>query len=752
MKKILLFALATTAAGLGMSQSKLTTPAYKNKSLPVAARVADLLKRMTLEEKAGQLNQLNGGAFTGPAANDIGQQAKIQQVREGRVGSMLNVTGAAETRAVQQIAVGQSRLGIPLLFGFDVVHGYKTVFPIPLAEACSWDLAQVEKNASVAAKEAAAAGVHWAFAPMCDLSNDPRWGRVMEGGGEDPWYLGELSAARVKGFQGPLTDGQHILACVKHFAAYGAVESGREYNYTDVSRVALFNKYLPSYKAAVEAGAASVMNGFNILEGVPVSANGFLVSDILKKRWGFKGFLVSDWQSYKEMIAWGYASNEKDAAWKALSAGSMMDMEARVVEPWLPALVKEGKITVAEVDDAVGRILRYKFLLGLFDDPYRFCDEGREKQTLFAPENRREAREAAKRSIVLLKNEGDVLPLSKTTRSVALIGYYANSKEDLFDFWIGKGEYQQATTIYEGLKAALPAGTALSFSNGYKADATTDDQLISEAVQQAQQADVVLVNVGISGKLAGEDRSLAHPEIPEGQLRLLQALQKTGKPVVALVSSGRPLVLTQLQPLVNGIVQCWILGTETGGAVADVITGVYNPSGKTVLSFPYAIGQIPVYYNHYNTGRPIPPLDGDSSWKSRYRDIPNDPLYPFGYGLSYSSFGYSNLLLSDKTLVGGGKQTVSITVTNTGKVAGEEVVQLYIRDVAAFVIRPVKELKAYRKVLLQPGESKTLQFVLTEKELLYYNAEGKAVCEPGVFKVFAGGNSRDVLEGQFELK
>lgn len=752
MKKILLFALATTAAGFSMSQSKLTSPAYKNKSLPVAARVADLLKRMTLEEKAGQLNQLNGGVFTGPAANDIGQQAKMQQVREGRVGSMLNVTGAAETRAVQQIAVEQSRLGIPLLFGFDVVHGYKTVFPIPLAEACGWDMAQVERNAAVAAKEASAAGVHWAFAPMCDVSNDPRWGRVMEGGGEDPWYLGELSAARVKGFQGKLDDGAHILACVKHFGAYGAVEAGREYNYTDVSRVALFNKYLPPYKAAVAAGAASVMNGFNVLEGVPVSANSFLVNDVLKKKWGFKGFLVSDWQSYKEMIAWGYASDDKDAAYKAFAAGSMMDMEARVVEKWLPVLVKEGKISQQQVDDAVGRVLHYKFALGLFDDPYRFSDEAREKKILFAAENRREAREAAKRSIVLLKNEGQVLPLAKSTRSVALIGYYANSKEDMFDFWIGKGEYQNAVTIYEGLKNALPAGTTLSYSDGYRADATTDDQLIKEAVQQAQQADVVLVNVGISGKLAGEDRSLAYPEIPEGQLRLLKALQQTGKPVVALVSSGRPLILTQLQPLVSGIVQCWILGTETGGAVADVITGAYNPSGKTVLSFPYAIGQIPVYYNHFNTGRPIPPLDGDSSWKSRYRDIPNDPLYPFGYGLSYTSFQYSNLMLSSNSMAKGGKQTVTVTVTNTGKYTGEEVAQLYIQDVAASVIRPVKELKAYQKISLAPGESKTIRFVLTQQELSFYNAAGNLVCEPGVFKVFAGGNSRDVLLQQFELQ
>ena len=719
---------------------------FQNPKLSIEQRVKDLLSRMTVPEKAGQLNQLNGGAFTGPALNDAGQAEKAKMVKDGRVGSLLNVVGVADTRSIQQTAM-QTRLGIPLIFGYDVIHGYKTIFPIPLAEACSWDLMAIEKNSSIAAKEAAAAGIHWTFAPMCDVSNDPRWGRVMEGAGEDPYYGGLVAAARVKGLQGNLNDNEHILACVKHFAAYGAVEAGREYNQVDVSRVMLWNKYLPPYKAAVDAGAATVMNAFNVFDGVPASTNKFLVTDVLKNKWGFKGFVVSDWASFKESITHGYAADEKDAALKAMQAGSMMDMESKVSEKYLPELVKAGKVTMAQLDEAVGKILYQKFKLGLFEDPFKFCNEQRESATLFSAANRAVAKTAAEKSIVLLKNKDNILPLDKN-KKVALVGFYANSKDDMFDFWIGQGKSDDAVSVYQGLKNKL---SNLSFCNGYNADNTTSETLINEAVQNANAADVIIVNIGISGKMAGEDRSLGNPVISDGQIELLKALQKTGKPVVALVSSARPLILTQAEPLVNALVQCWILGTEHGNAIASVLTGEVNPSAKTVMTFPYAVGQIPIYYNHFNTGRPAQ-TDGLGNWYSRYRDMTREPLYPFGYGLSYTSYTYGEPKLSSPTIKKEDKLTITVAISNTGKVDGEETVQLYIRDYAASVVRPVKELKAFKKIMLKAGETKEISFTLTKKELSFYDANGNPVVEPGKFSVFVGPNSRDVKQADFELK
>ena len=719
---------------------------FQNPKLPIEQRVKDLLSRMTVAEKAGQLNQLNGGAFTGPALNDAGQAEKATMVKNGRVGSLLNVVGVADTRSIQQTAM-QSRLGIPLIFGYDVIHGYKTIFPIPLAEACSWDLTGIEKNSSIAAKEAAAAGIHWTFAPMCDVSNDPRWGRVMEGAGEDPYYAGLVSAARVKGLQGNLNDNEHILSCVKHFAAYGAVEAGREYNQVDVSRVMLWNKYLPSYKAAVDAGAATVMNAFNVFDGIPASDNKFLVTDVLKNKWGFKGYVVSDWASFKESITHGYAADEKDAALKAIQAGSMMDMESKVSEKYLPELVKEGKVTMAQLDEAVGRILYQKFKLGLFDDPYKFCNEQRETATLFSAANRSIAKTAAEKSIVLLKNKDDILPLDKN-KKIALVGFYANSKDDMFDFWIGQGKSSDAVSVYEGMKTKF---NNISFCNGYNADNTTNETLINEALQNAAAADVIVVNIGISGKMAGEDRSLGNPVISDGQIALLSALQKTGKPVVALVSSARPLILTQAEPLVNSLVQCWILGTEHGNAIASVLSGEVNPSAKTVMTFPYAVGQIPIYYNHFNTGRPVQ-TDGMGNWYSRYRDMPREPLYPFGFGLSYTNYSYADVRLSSATIKKDDKLTVTTSVTNTGKTDGEETVQLYIRDYAASVIRPIKELKAFKKILLKAGETKEVSFTLTKSDLSFFDANGNSLIEPGKFSVFVGGNSRDVKQADFELK
>jgi beta-glucosidase len=740
MKKILFLLILCS-----LTATAQTKQPYQNPALPTAQRVKDLLFRMTVEEKAGQLNQLNGGSFTGPAANDAGQNEKSKMVQAGKIGSLLNVVGVAETHTIQEVAM-KSRLGIPLLFGYDVIHGYKTIFPIPLAESCSWNLANIQKNSGIAAKEAAAGGIHWTFAPMCDISNDPRWGRMMEGAGEDPFLAGQISAARVKGFQGDLSDNEHIMACVKHFAGYGAVEAGREYNQVDISRPLLWNKYLPSYKAAVDAGAATVMNAFNVLDGVPSSANKFLVTDVLIKKWGFKGFVVSDWASFNEEITHGYAENGKDAALKSLQAGSMMDMESKVSVQFLPELLKEKKITMAQLDDAVGRILTQKFNLGLFDNPYKFCNLENEKNKIFTPENRAIAKKAAEEAIVLLKNEFALLPLQKD-KKVALIGLYANSKPDMFDFWIANGKANDAVTVYEGLK---PRMSNLTFCNGYNPDNSTNETLINEAVKNASEADVIVVNIGISGKMAGEDRALANPSISKGQIELLTALKKTGKPIVALVSSGRPLILTEAEPLTNALVQCWILGTEHGNAIASMLLGDYNPSAKTVITFPYAIGQIPIYYNHFNTGRPAPEASGD--WFTRYRDLQSEPLFPFGYGLSYTNYTYSDLKISSNSIQKTDKLTATISVTNSGKMDGEEIVQLYIRDYAASIIRPVLELKSFQKIALKAGETKEITFILTQKDLSFLDANGNTTMESGKFSVFIGPNSKELKKADFEVK
>jgi beta-glucosidase len=739
MKKLILF---LAPALLMCATTKAQVPGYRNKELPVEKRVADLLSRMTVEEKAGQLNQLNGGAFTGPAANDPGQKAKMDMVRKGQVGSMLNVTGVAETRTIQELAVKESRLGIPVIFAFDVIHGYKTIFPIPLADACAWDPALSQQAASIAAKEASAEGLHWTFAPMVDVSRDPRWGRVMEGAGEDPYLGSVIGAARVKGFQGDFGL-NNILACVKHFAIYGAVEAGREYNHVNVDRYNAWNFYMPPYKAAVEAGAATVMNSFNVFEGVPASGNSYLVNDVLKKQWGFKGVVVSDWNSFGEMLQHGYAKDNKDLAMKALNAGSMMDMETRAMVAEIPVLVKEGKVNIKTLDAAVGAILTVKFRLGLFEDPYKNCDPVREKQNVFTEEHRRLSREAAKRSIVLLKNNQATLPLQKSA-NIALIGYWAESADDIYDFWVAqaKSEAYLPVTLLQGLKNA---GINFNYAKGYDADLKPNMQLVNDALEKAKSADVVLVNIGISGKLAGEDRSIAMPEIPRAQIELLKVLKAAGKKIVAVVSAGRPLVMTEAELYCDAILYGWILGIEHGNALADVIFGDYNPSAKTVMSFPYAVGQIPVYYNHMNTNRPDP-TDGQGNWYSRYRDIPNDPLYPFGYGLSYTNFTYGDVRLSKNTIRKGEKIQVSVNVKNSGSREGEEIVQLYIRDLVADHVRPVKELKGFEKIRLAPGQEKTVTFTLDVTMLSYYNSQGTLVIEPGVFHIFVGGNSRDVKQ------
>lgn len=738
--------LATAlACTIGLANAQ--TPLYKNSKQSIPVRVKDLLSRMTVEEKAGQLNQLSGGEFMGPAGNDEGQKEKLRLASTGAIGSFLNVVGVDETKLIQKLAVEKTRLGIPILFGFDVIHGYKTIFPIPLAQACSWDLKGIQQNSAIAAREGAAAGVHWTFAPMCDISTDARWGRVMEGMGEDPWYGSLVAAAKVKGTQGNFSL-QNLLACVKHYAGYGMVESGKEYNVTDFSRVQLFNKVLPPYKAAVEAGAVTVMNGFNTFEGIPVTASKYLITDILKKKWGFKGFIASDWNSFGELVDWGYATDKKDAVYKAFMAGSMMDMETRGVIKYMPELVREGKITMQQLDDAVGRILAVKFKLGLFENPYRYSDAEREKKEIFTPENRKAALEASEQAVVLLKNN-KVLPLNPKTQKVALIGDLAVNKAHIFDFWVAKGDSTKAVSLKEAAESKWAVN--VKFAQGYNIEGNADEVLVKNALAISRQSDVIVVNVGISGKYAGEDRALANPVVPQNQLALLKALKATGKPVVAVVSAGRPLVLTELEPLVDAIVYGWILGTETGNALVNILDGTYNPSGKTVMTFPYAVGQIPIYYNHFSTGRPTP-TDAFGAWYSRYLDVQNEPLYPFGYGLSYTTFEYNNLQLSANKLKKDEKLKVSVTLKNTGNYDGYEVAQLYIRDVAASIIRPVKELKGFERVFLKKGESKVVTFTLGNKELSFLNANGDAVLETGKFEVFVGANSRDVLASGFELK
>ena len=744
---------ATTLLLLLHSLNAQTMLPYKNPRLPIQQRIHDLLARMTVEEKAGQLNQLNGGVLTGPqAANDPGQAGKLALLRAGQVGSFLNVTGADETGRVQKIAVEETRLGIPLLFGYDVIHGYKTIFPIPLAEACSWDLSGAEKAAAIAANEASAAGLHWTFAPMMDLSREPRWGRVMEGSGEDPWLGGLFAAARVRGFQGNLDD-QHVLATAKHFAAYGAPEGGREYNTVDISRYTLWNYYLPPYEAAVRAGAATVMNSFNIFDGIPASGNHFLVTDILKTRWNFQGFVLSDWASFGEMITHGYATDTADAAEKALLAGSDMDMESRVFQQELAALVHAGKVPETRLNDAVRRVLYWKFKLGLFDDPYRYHNTAREKAALLATEHQQAAREAAANSMVLLKNEGPVLPLGKNLKNILVVGNLAESQEEVLDFWKGQGEHQHTVTILEGLKNKYP-GATIEFVRGYdkRNNFITDDA--GNIRQKARRADIIVAVIGLNGDLAGEARSLADISPAKGQMELLDVVKSTGKTHVVVVQAGRPMVLTEVARVHPAILYAWIGGTQHGNAVADILSGDVNPSAKTVMSFPYSVGQIPVYYNHYNTGRPH--RDGDEGpddfWVSRYRDIPNEPLYPFGYGLSYSGFAYSDLALAKNSINQNDTLRVSVSITNTSTRNGIEIAQLYIRDVAASRVRPVKELKAFERLLIPAGKTKKVVFELPAQQLGFFDENGNWLLEPGAFRVFVGTNSRDVQEAGFILK
>jgi beta-glucosidase len=703
-------------------------------------KITSLLARMTLEEKLGQLNQLS--------VDNQPSGEQIELVRKGLVGSFFNLTGAAATRDAQHIAVTESRLHIPLIFGNDVIHGYRTIFPIPLGEAASWDPEAVEAAARVAAREAAAAGLHWTFAPMVDIARDPRWGRIAEGSGEDPYLGSAMAAARVRGFQG--TDPRApdaVLATVKHFAAYGGAEGGRDYNTVDLSERTLREVYLPPYQAALKAGAGSVMTSFNEIGGIPSTASPWLMTTLLRREWGFRGLVVSDWTAVAELLNHGVAGSRAEAGKLALEAGVDMDMVSRIYVDDLPALVRAGRIRLGVVNEAVRRVLRTKAALGLFDDPYHGTTVERERSVLLAPEHRQVARRVAEESIVLLKNDGSLLPLGPRVRSVAVIGPLADDKVAALGSWPGRGDPRDAVTPLEGIKARTGGG---SVSVVYEKGCGITDTAtagFAGAVAAAKQADVAVLVLGEAGDMSGEAASRANIDLPGVQQQLLEAVHATGTPVVLVLMNGRPLTIPWAAEHVPAILESWFLGIETGPALANVLFGDVSPSGKLPATFPRAVGQIPLYYNHKNTGRPT----GPDKYTSKYTDLPVTPLFPFGHGLSYTSFGYSELRLSTPRITPAGTLRVSVTVTNTGAREGAEVVQLYVHDEVASVTRPVRALAGFRRVSLKQGEARTVDFQLTPKELGLYDQSMKFVVEPGKFRVFVGGSSVGGLEGEFEV-
>jgi beta-glucosidase len=718
----------------------LPSSSHSQRSQNIEARITALLARMTLEEKLGQLQQLDGEA--------IGnfRPEHLQMARQGLLGSTLNVRGAQRTNELQRIAITESRLKIPLIFGFDVIHGYRTIFPIPLGEAASWDPAGVERAAGIAAAETRAAGVHWTFAPMVDIARDPRWGRIAEGSGEDPYLGSAMARARVRGFQGSdYSAGDKIVACAKHWVAYGAAEAGRDYNTTDVSERNLREVYFPPFKAAVDAGVGTFMSAFNDLNGVPSSANRFTLTQVLRGEWKFDGFVVSDYTSVEELIKHGVAANGAEAAREALNAGVDMEMVSRLYNKHAGELMKQRELSTQTIDEAVRRILRIKFRLGLFDKP--FVDEARERNAIFNSANVAAAREMATRSIVLLKNDHDVLPLDKHLQSVALIGPLADSRNDMLGSWNGDGKPEDAVTLLQGLKAKVPQ-TRINYAKGCEIKCDNTDGF-ETAVRVANDSDVVIIAVGESADMSGEAASRSSLDLPGHQLDLVKAMQATGKPIVVVLMNGRPLTINWLAENAPAILETWFAGTQAGNAIADVLFGDVNPGGKLPVTFPRAVGQVPLYYNHMNTGRPPDP---NNKYTSKYLDVAWTPLFPFGYGLSYTQFKITNLQLSAQRIPLSGKLTVSVDLENRGKRAGDEVVQLYIRDTAASVTRPVKELKGFQRLTLQPGEKRQVKFVLTSAELGFWNQQMRFTVEPGEFKVMVGPNSEDLLEAAFEVE
>ena len=721
--------------------------------------IDSLMARMTLDEKIGQLNlPVSGDIVTGQAgSSDIGRK-----VREGKVGGLFNIKGVEKIRAIQEIAVRESRLRIPLLFGMDVIHGYQTVFPIPLGLTATWDMALIERSARIAATEATAQGINWNFSPMSDIARDPRWGRVSEGCGEDPFLGSAVTKAMVRGYQGgDLSNPNTMMATVKHFALYGASEAGRDYNTTDMSRIRMYNEYFPTYKAAVDEGVGCVMSSFNEIDGIPATGNRWLLTDVLRRQWKFKGFVVSDYTSVNEMIDHGMGDLQQVSA-LALNAGLDMDMVGEGFLTTLKKSLREKKVTEARINEACRRILEAKYKLGLFEDPFRYCDLQRAQSDVFNAAHRKEARDIAAQSFVLLKNQGNVLPLKKKG-TLALVGPLADNRENMTGTWSVAADHSRSVSVLDGLRElagpdlriltargcnldydSLFEDRAGMFGKSLRRDPRPADVLIREAVDIAKQSDVIVAALGESAEMSGEASSRADIGIPEAQRDLLKALLQTGKPVVLLLFAGRPMTLTWEQENIPAILNLWFGGTETGLAAADVLFGTVNPSGKLPSTFPRHVGQIPLYYNHKNTGRPLPEGGWFQKFRGNYLDIPNDPLYPFGFGLSYTNFEYTSPLVSNPSPKGTTKITVSTTVTNTGSVTGKEVVQLYIRDRVGSVTRPVKELKAFRKISLAPGEKQTVSFELTTEDLKFYDHQLQHVWEPGTFDIMVGGNSRDV--------
>ncbi len=729
-------------------------------------KIDSLLSVMTLEEKLGQLNLPSAGAFVTGAVESSDIAKKIEQ---GKVGGLFNIKTVANIREMQQIAVEKSRLKIPLIFGMDVIHGYESVFPIPLGLSCSWDMALIERSARIAAIEASADGINWTFSPMVDISRDPRWGRISEGSGEDTYLGSEIAKAMVRGYQGDdLAAPNTIMSCVKHYALYGASEAGRDYNTVDMSRHRMYNEYLPPYKAALDAGAGSIMASFNEIDGIPATANKWLLTDLLRNEWGFKGFVVSDYTGVSEMINHGYGDLATVSA-KALEAGLDMDMVSEGLLTTLAQSVKEGRVSEQQIDAACRRILEAKFKLGLFDDPYRYCNEERARSEVFTAAHRAEARSIAAQSFVLLKNEGNVLPLKKAG-TIALVGPLADAKENMTGTWSVAARFAESISLREGLQKAVGTAAKVVYAKGANLtedekleanstlfgkslgrDPRSADAIRNEALRVAQSADVIVAAVGEAAEMSGEAASRTNIEIPEVQKELLKALLKTGKPVVLVLFTGRPLALKWESENVPAILNVWFGGSEAGDAIADVLFGDVNPSGKLTTTFPQNVGQVPLYYAHKNTGRP---LSGPwfQKFQSNYLDVSNNPLYPFGYGLSYTSFSYGEPKLDKAEMTADGAITLTVDVTNTGARDGAEVVQFYIRDLVGSVTRPVKELKGFQKLMIKAGETQTVSFTITKEQLSFYNSELKWTAEPGAFHAMVGPNARDVKMVPFELK
>jgi beta-glucosidase len=747
------------------SGKKNSSPTNSNATNKIEQKVDSVLALMTLKEKVGQMNQYNGSwDVTGPASN-VSDKEKLERLKNGEVGSMLNVLSVKATREAQKLVMENTRLKIPLIIGYDVIHGYKTIFPIPLGESASWDLDIIKKSASIAASEASAAGVHWTFAPMIDVSRDARWGRIMEGSGEDPYLTAKIGVARVQGFQGDdLTKNNTIAACAKHFAGYGFAEAGRDYNTVNIGEFELHNAILPPFKAVAEAGVATFMNSFNEIDGIPATGHKVLQRDILKKDWNWDGFMVSDWGSIGEMIAHGYAKNKEHASEIAANAGSDMDMESYAYQAHLEQLVEDGKVNLSLIDDAVKRILRIKFRLGLFDNPYRYCNEDREKNEIYTEENRVFSREVAKKSIVLLKNENNLLPINKTIKTIAVIGPLADDKDTPLGNWRAKGGRNTAVSLLEGIKNTVSSSTKVTHAKGCDIVTdkevgqtfllplhfnTTDKSGFQHAINIAKKADIVVLAIGEMALQTGEGRSQTDIGFAGVQQDLLEAILKVNKNVIITLMNGRPMDISWAAKNVPSILECWHLGSQSGNAIADVLFGDYNPSAKLPVSFPHNVGQEPLFYNQKMTGRPYSPTHVTFSG---YRDAPKTALYPFGYGLSYTTFEYKNLRLDKSEIPINGEIQVSIDVTNAGTRDGEEVVQLYIRDLVGSLTRPVKELKGFEKIALKTGETKTITFTINSETLQFYTVNRKWEVEPGDFDMWVGGDSNATLKTSFTVK